>query len=75
MRRFLPLLASLVLLALPVFRLEIGTSGVSTLPDDLAAKQGFLAIQRDFPDQSVDPEAAPRSRRRRGSSAPTWDPG
>jgi putative drug exporter of the RND superfamily len=47
--------ALLVLLALPVFRLEIGTSGVSTLPDDLAAKQGFLAIQRDFPDQSVDP--------------------
>jgi putative drug exporter of the RND superfamily len=45
----------LVLLALPVFRIEIGTSGVSTLPDDLAAKQGFLAIQRDFPDQSVDP--------------------
>jgi uncharacterized membrane protein YdfJ with MMPL/SSD domain len=45
----------LVLLALPALRLEIGTSGVSTLPDDLAAKQGFLAIQRDFPDQSVDP--------------------
>src|SRR5215210_4832092 len=45
----------LVLLALPVFRIEIGTSGVSTLPDDLAAKKGFLAIQRDFSDQSVDP--------------------
>jgi uncharacterized membrane protein YdfJ with MMPL/SSD domain len=45
----------LLLLALPVFRIEIGTSGVSTLPDDLAAKKGFLAIQRDFPDQSVDP--------------------
>jgi uncharacterized membrane protein YdfJ with MMPL/SSD domain len=45
----------LILLALPVFRIEIGTSGVSTLPDDLAAKQGFVAIQRDFPEQSVDP--------------------
>jgi RND superfamily putative drug exporter len=47
--------ALLVLLALPVFRMEIGTSGVSTLPDDLAAKQGFVAIQRDFSGQSVDP--------------------
>jgi RND superfamily putative drug exporter len=47
--------ALLVLLALPVFRLEIGTSGVSTLPDDLAAKQGFVAIQRDFPEQGVEP--------------------
>jgi uncharacterized membrane protein YdfJ with MMPL/SSD domain len=45
----------LVLLALPVFRIEIGTSGVSTLPDDLAAKKGFVAIQRDFSGQSVDP--------------------
>jgi putative drug exporter of the RND superfamily len=47
--------ALLVLLALPVFRLEIGTSGVSTFPDDLAAKKGFVAIQRDFSGQSVDP--------------------
>jgi RND superfamily putative drug exporter len=45
----------LVLLALPVFGLKIGTAGVSTMPDDLASKQGFLAIQRDFADQSVDP--------------------
>jgi putative drug exporter of the RND superfamily len=45
----------LVLLALPVLGLKIGTSGVSTLPDDLAAKQGFVAIQRDFAGQSVDP--------------------
>jgi putative drug exporter of the RND superfamily len=45
----------LVLLALPVFGLKIGTSGVSTLPDDLAAKRGFVAIQRDFAEQSVDP--------------------
>ena len=47
--------AALLLLALPVFRMEIGTSGVSTLPDDLAAKQGFVAIQRDFSGISVDP--------------------
>jgi uncharacterized membrane protein YdfJ with MMPL/SSD domain len=47
--------AVLVLLALPAFRIEIGTSGVSTLPDDLAAKKGFVAIQRDFSGQSVEP--------------------
>ena len=45
----------LVLLALPVLGLSIGTAGVSTMPDDLASKQGFLAIQRDFADESVDP--------------------
>jgi putative drug exporter of the RND superfamily len=47
--------ALLILLALPVVRLEVGAAGVSTLPDDLAAKKGFIAIQRDFPGQSVDP--------------------
>jgi putative drug exporter of the RND superfamily len=45
----------LVLAALPIFGLKIGTAGVSTLPDDLPAKQGFLALQRDFPGQSADP--------------------
>jgi putative drug exporter of the RND superfamily len=45
----------LVLAALPVFRMEIGTAGIETLPDDLTAKRGFLAIQRDFPRQSTDP--------------------
>ncbi len=45
----------LVLLTLPVLGLKIGTAGVSTLPDDLASKRGFLAIQRDFANQSVDP--------------------
>jgi uncharacterized membrane protein YdfJ with MMPL/SSD domain len=47
--------ALLVLAALPVFGLKIGTAGVSTLPDDLAAKKGFVALQRDFSAQSVDP--------------------
>jgi putative drug exporter of the RND superfamily len=47
--------AVLLLLALPALRIEIGTSGVSTLPDDLAAKKGFVAIQRDFSGISVDP--------------------
>ena len=47
--------AVLLLAALPVFGLKIGTAGVSTLPDDLAAKKGFVALQKDFSAQSVDP--------------------
>jgi uncharacterized membrane protein YdfJ with MMPL/SSD domain len=47
--------AVLVALAVPAFGLSIGTAGVSTLPDDLAAKQGYLALQRDFPAQTADP--------------------
>ncbi|HEX6325613.1 MAG TPA: MMPL family transporter [Jiangellaceae bacterium] len=47
--------AALVALAVPAFGLSIGTAGVSTLPDDLAAKQGYLALQRDFADQTVNP--------------------
>jgi uncharacterized membrane protein YdfJ with MMPL/SSD domain len=45
----------LVALAVPAFGLSIGTAGVSTLPDDLAAKQGYLALQRDFSAQTADP--------------------
>ena len=33
----------------PVFRMDIGTSGVSALPDRFVSKQGFLALERDFP--------------------------
>ncbi|HEX6576848.1 MAG TPA: MMPL family transporter, partial [Jiangellaceae bacterium] len=47
--------AALVAIALPAFGLSIGTAGVSTLPDDLAAKGGYLALQADFPDQTVNP--------------------
>jgi RND superfamily putative drug exporter len=47
--------AALVALAVPAFGLSIGTAGVSTLPDDLAAKQGYAALQRDFADQTVNP--------------------
>jgi RND superfamily putative drug exporter len=45
----------LVAAAIPVFGLEIGTNGVSTLPDRLASKQGFLALQRNFPEVTTDP--------------------
>src|SRR4029450_5278265 len=45
----------LVALALPVFRMDVGTGGVSTLPDRFVSKQGFLALDRNFPDTSTDP--------------------
>jgi RND superfamily putative drug exporter len=45
----------LIALALPVFRLDIGTSGVSALPDRFVSKQGFLALERDFPEATTDP--------------------
>jgi uncharacterized membrane protein YdfJ with MMPL/SSD domain len=45
----------LVALAIPVFGLEIGTNGVSTLPDRLASKRGFIELQRSFPEVTTDP--------------------
>jgi uncharacterized membrane protein YdfJ with MMPL/SSD domain len=45
----------LVALALPVFRMDIGTSGVSALPDRFVSKQGFEALGRDFPGTTTDP--------------------
>jgi RND superfamily putative drug exporter len=59
--------ALLLAAAIPAFGLHIGASGVSTLPDDLAAKQGYDALQRDFPAQSTDPVFIVAS----GSSADT----
>ena len=45
----------LVALALPVFRLDVGTGGVTTLPDRFVSKQGFEALTRDFPETTTDP--------------------
>jgi RND superfamily putative drug exporter len=45
----------LLLLALPVLRIDIGTSGVSSLPDRFVSKQGFLALEADFPGITTDP--------------------
>ena len=45
----------LVALALPVFRLDVGTGGVSTFPDRLVSKRGFVALERDFPGTTADP--------------------
>ena len=46
--------AFLLLLALPVFGLSIGTQGVSTFPD-VPSKRGYLALQRDFGAQTTEP--------------------
>jgi RND superfamily putative drug exporter len=45
----------LVALALPVVRLDVGTGGVSTLPDRFVSKQGFVALERNFPATTADP--------------------
>jgi uncharacterized membrane protein YdfJ with MMPL/SSD domain len=47
--------ALLVAAAIPFFHLQIGQNGVSTLPDRLPSKQGYLALQRSFPGDQVDP--------------------
>ena len=47
--------ALLIALALPLLGLKIGTSGVTTLPDRFVSKQGFVALERDFPGTTTDP--------------------
>ena len=50
-------LATVVLLAMaaPVLGLRSGEAGVSTLPDRLAAKQGYLALNAEFPGETTEP--------------------
>jgi RND superfamily putative drug exporter len=38
----------LLVVATPILDLKTGSAGVSTLPDRLLSKQGYLALQRDF---------------------------
>jgi putative drug exporter of the RND superfamily len=45
----------LVALTLPVLGMNIGTSGVSSLPDRFVSRQGFEALERDFPGITTDP--------------------
>jgi uncharacterized membrane protein YdfJ with MMPL/SSD domain len=45
----------LIALALPVLRIDVGTGGVSTLPDRFVSKQGFAALERNFPGATTDP--------------------
>ena len=55
-------LASLVLAAgllvvatIPVLDLETGQAGISTIPDRLPSKQGFILLNDEFPGQTADP--------------------
>jgi uncharacterized membrane protein YdfJ with MMPL/SSD domain len=47
--------AALVALALPVLTMNVGTSGVSSLPDRFVSKQGYLALEEDFSTVTPDP--------------------
>jgi putative drug exporter of the RND superfamily len=47
--------AVLLAIAVPIFGLHIGTSGVTALPDGYASKQGFVALQRTFPEATSGP--------------------
>ena len=47
--------ALLLAAAVPVLSIDTGFSGLSTLPDRFPSKQGFDALNRDFPGTGVDP--------------------
>jgi RND superfamily putative drug exporter len=54
----LSLALSVVLLlaaASPIFGMHVGTSGVTALPGSFVSRQGFAALQRDFPGATADP--------------------
>jgi uncharacterized membrane protein YdfJ with MMPL/SSD domain len=47
--------ALLLAAASPIFGLKIGTSGVTALPERFEARQGFAALQRNFPQATANP--------------------
>jgi RND superfamily putative drug exporter len=47
--------AILLALALPVLGLSVGAAGASSLPNETVAKQGLIALERDFPSGATDP--------------------
>jgi putative drug exporter of the RND superfamily len=47
--------ALMLALAWPIFGLHIGANGVATLPSNLPSKQGYVLLQRTFPDQNPEP--------------------
>ena len=60
-RPVLSLVAAVALLlaaAAPLLGLKIGASGPSSLPDSTVAKQGLIALERDFPTGATQPPTA-----------------
>jgi putative drug exporter of the RND superfamily len=47
--------ALLLALAAPIFGIKIGTSGATLLPTRFEARQGFAALQRNFPGATANP--------------------
>jgi putative drug exporter of the RND superfamily len=47
--------AVLLALAVPIFGMHTGTSGVTTLPERFESRQGFAAVARDFPQATTEP--------------------
>src|SRR5215204_2389664 len=47
--------AVLLVMAAPVLSLRAGEAGVSTLPDRLAAKHGYVALHAEFPGETTEP--------------------
>jgi RND superfamily putative drug exporter len=47
--------AILLAMAVPVLGLRSGEAGVQTLPDRLAAKQGYVALNAEFPGETTEP--------------------
>jgi putative drug exporter of the RND superfamily len=47
--------ALLIAAAVPVLSLETGSSGIATLPERFASKQGFVLLNEEFPGQTTDP--------------------
>jgi RND superfamily putative drug exporter len=47
--------AILLAAAAPIVGMNVGTSGVSALPDRFESRQGFTALQRDFPGATASP--------------------
>jgi uncharacterized membrane protein YdfJ with MMPL/SSD domain len=45
----------LVAATIPVLQLETGQAGISTVPDRLPSKEGFLLLNEEFPGQTTDP--------------------
>src|SRR3712207_5958111 len=48
-------IALLVAATAPVFAIDTGTAGISTLPERFPSREGFDLLNEEFPGQTVDP--------------------